>query len=196
MQIKRFRPQISMLYTSTDTIFALSSGAMVKSGVAVVRISGDNSQSCLRRLLQNPKAKDKEIKMPDPRFASLRKLYCPHSGEVLDQALVLWFPGPRSFTGEDVVELHLHGSRAVISGVLDAFRYLDDEYKINRNSLSTGSDQVIGEYFPTANIRPAEAGEFTRRAFDNGRMDLTEVEGLADLLAAETTSQRNQVFMK
>jgi tRNA modification GTPase len=93
---------------------------------------------------------------------------------MLDHALVLWFPGPRSFTGEDVVELHCHGGRAVILGIFAALEELEN-----------GGKQ---------RIRPAERGEFTRRAFDNGRMDLTEVEGLADLLAADTSEQRKQAL--
>eukprot|EP01042_Synura_sphagnicola_P000647 gene647-714_t len=91
---------------------------------------------------------------------------------MLDSALVLWFPAPKSFTGEDVVEFHLHGSLAVLKGIFEAFEFIGD--KLDGFSK----------------IRPAERGEFTRRAFDNGKMDLTEVEGLADLLEAETGMQR------
>jgi tRNA modification GTPase len=98
----------------------------------------------------------------------LRRLYHPVTRELLDQALVLFFPGPRSFTGEDVVELHVHGSRAVVAGITDALA--------------------------STRTRPAERGEFTRRAFENGRMDLTEVEGLADLIAADTAEQRRQAL--
>jgi tRNA modification GTPase len=93
---------------------------------------------------------------------------------MLDHALVLWFPGPRSFTGEDIVELHCHGGRAVILGLFSALEDLE---------IKGGN-----------RIRPAEQGEYTRRAFENGRMDLTEVEGLADLLAADTTEQRKQAL--
>jgi tRNA modification GTPase len=101
-------------------------------------------------------------------MASLRRLRAPGSAELLDQALVLWFPGPRSYTGEDSAELHLHGGPAVIAGVAEAL-------------VALGA-------------RPAEPGEFTRRAFLNGRMDLTEAEGIADLVAAETAAQRRQAL--
>lgn len=114
--------------------------------------------------------------------AYLKDLYCPQSGLKLDKALVLWFPAPHSFTGEDVFELHVHGSVAVVSGVLSAFEHL------NKTAGSSGSDNNVGR------IRPAEAGEFTRRAFQNGKMDLTEVEGVADLLEAQTGVQRVQAL--
>ena len=165
-----------------DTIYALSSGAMVKSGVAVIRLSGPRSLWCLEELIKKPNLPSEgrsATKAFEPRYASLRKLYCPDSGDMLDQALVLWFPGPRSFTGEDVVELQVHGSRAVIAGVFDAFRYLDRQ--LSREPARES-------------LRAAEPGEFTRRAFELGRMDLTEVEGLADLLAADTKTQRKQAL--
>lgn len=111
----------------------------------------------------------------------LRSLFCPISDLILDKALVLYFPSPHSFTGEDVVEFHVHGSVAVVTGVLDAFESLGKEMKtgqIDRGGL----------------IRPAEAGEFTKRAFYNGKMDLTEIEGLADLLDAQTGLQRAQAL--
>ncbi len=107
--------------------------------------------------------------LPTPRRASLRRLRRPETGALIDQALVLWLPGPETATGEDMVELHLHGGRAVVAAALDAV---------------TGAPEV----------RLAEAGEFTRRAFLAGRMDLAEVEGLADLLAAETEAQRRQAI--
>ena len=163
-----------MSHMSTDTIFALSSGPIVKSGVAVVRLSGPSSYYCLEKLVAKHDNKSKTFAL-EPRKASLRHIYAPDSKEVLDQALVLWFPGPKSFTGEDVVELHLHGSRAVIKGVFEALEYLD----------SPPDDRAI---------RPAGPGEFTRRAFENGRMDLTEVEGLSDLLDADTSEQRKQAL--
>ncbi len=106
---------------------------------------------------------------PAARQAALRLLHDPRGGEALDQALVLWFPAPASATGEDLAELHLHGGPSVISGVLDA---LADE--------------------PA--LRMAEPGEFARRAFANGKLDLVQVEGLADLVAAETTAQRRQAL--
>lgn len=141
------------------TIFALSSGA-VPSGVAVVRISGPDAIDILRLLCGD---------VPEPRMAAVRELYDPVTDEMLDEALVLVFERPASFTGEDVVELQCHGGRAVVSSVLEVLSRMD-------------------------NCRPAEAGEFTRRAFEAGRMDLTEVEGLADLIAAETEAQRIQAL--
>ncbi|XP_055975764.1 tRNA modification GTPase GTPBP3, mitochondrial isoform X3 [Sorex fumeus] len=107
--------------------------------------------------------------LPPARSACLRLLRDPRSGEPLDRALVLWFPGPRSFTGEDCAEFHVHGGPAVVSGVLQAL------------------GRVPG-------LRPAEAGEFTRRAFAHGKLTLTEVEGLADLIHAETEAQRRQAL--
>jgi tRNA modification GTPase len=159
----------------TDTIFALSSGPITKSGVSVIRLSGPASLHCVQRLCTRYNGNPLDVTLKE-RQASLRRLYCPESGDVLDQSLVLWFPGPRSFTGEDVVELHVHGSRAVIVSLFSAFDFLD---------RTSGS---------ASRIRPAERGEFTRRAFDNGRMDLTEVEGLADLLDADTALQRKQAL--
>ncbi|KAF0719717.1 Aste57867_839 [Aphanomyces stellatus] len=146
---------------SQDTIYALSS-AEGRSGVAVVRISGPMANECL---LQMTKAKT----LPPPREATLRNLSHPVTHELLDSAMAIRFPEPKSFTGEDIVELYLHGSRPVISGVLEA--------------LST-----------LPNHRPAEAGEFTERAFENHKMDLMQVEGLADLLNAETEGQRKQAL--
>jgi len=107
--------------------------------------------------------------LPEPRRAALRRLRKPGTQDVLDDALVLWLPGPNTETGEDMAELHLHGGRAVVAAVLDALGKLPG-------------------------LRPAEAGEFTRRAFENGRLDLTAVEGLADLVFAETEAQRAQAM--
>ena len=107
--------------------------------------------------------------MPEPRKAALARVRDPASGEIIDEALALWFPGPNSETGEDTVELQLHGGRAVVAAVFVALGRLDG-------------------------FRPAEAGEFTRRAFENGRLDLTAVEGLADLIGAETEAQRRQAY--
>jgi tRNA modification GTPase len=142
-----------------DTIFALSSGRP-PAAIAVVRISGPRARSALETLIG---------RVPEPRKASLARVRDPERGEIIDEALALWFPGPHSETGEDVAELQLHGGRAVIAGVLDALGAV-------------------------AGCRPAEAGEFTRRAFDNGQLDLTAAEGLADLIAAETSAQRRQAF--
>eukprot|EP00903_Cladosiphon_okamuranus_P002410 g2408.t1 len=142
-----------------DTIFALSSGA-VPSGVAVIRVSGPRTREIVEGLAG---------RVPEPRKAMLAKLTHPQTCDVLDEALVLYFEGPASFTGEDVAEFQCHGGRAVVAGLLS----------------------TLGEFEA---CRPADAGEFTRRAFDRGRMDLTEVEGLADLIAAETESQRRQAL--
>jgi tRNA modification GTPase len=136
-----------------ETIFALSSGSP-PAAIAVVRISGPRADFALEALAG---------RLPEPRAAALANLRWKE--EPLDRALVLRFPGPHSATGEDLAELHLHGGRAVVAGVLEALA------------------EVEG-------LRPAEPGEFTRRAFENGRIDLAEAEGLADLLEAETRSQR------
>lgn len=141
-----------------DTIFAVASGAP-PAAIAVLRISGPQVAAV-------PGAFG--CSLPAPRRASLRRL-CDASGAELDRAIMVWFPGPATATGEDLLELHLHGGRAVLSAVE---RYLE--------SL-TG-------------LRRAEPGEFTRRAFANGRIDLAEAEGLADLLAAETELQRQQAM--
>src|SRR6266849_6678341 len=108
-------------------------------------------------------------RVPQPRRASLARVRDPKTGAIIDEALALWFPAPNSETGEDMAELQVHGGRAVIAAVLAALAGVNG-------------------------LRPAEAGEFTRRAFENGRMDLTAVEGLADLVAAETQAQRRQAF--
>ncbi|WP_293981415.1 tRNA uridine-5-carboxymethylaminomethyl(34) synthesis GTPase MnmE [Sphingobium sp.] len=142
------------------TIFALSSGAP-PAGIAVIRISGMQAGEALRRLSGRA--------LPPPRTASLRLLTDPEEGP-LDRALVLWMPGPATVTGEDMVELHCHGGRAVIAAVESALSRM-------------------------AGLRKAEAGEFTRRAFANERMDLNAVEGLADLLTAETQSQRRAALL-
>ncbi|BBD99410.1 tRNA uridine-5-carboxymethylaminomethyl(34) synthesis GTPase MnmE [Sphingobium amiense] len=142
------------------TIFALSSGAP-PAGIAIIRVSGPLAGEALRRLSGRA--------LPPPRTASLRLLR-DAAAEPLDRALVLWMPGPATVTGEDMVELHCHGGRAVIAAV--------------EKSLAG-----------MPGLRRAEAGEFTRRAFANGRMDLNAVEGLADLLAAETQGQRRAALM-
>jgi tRNA modification GTPase len=144
---------------SGGTIFALATPAG-RSGVAVFRISGPEAGAALRSLTGQD--------LPAARLASRRRFYKPHSTEPIDDGLALWFPGPASFTGEDVAELHIHGGPAVIAAIAEALR-------------------VLGAL-------PAEPGAFTRRAFDHGKLDLTEVEGLADLIAAETEAQRRQAL--
>ena len=140
-----------------DTIFALAS-ARGKSGVAVVRISGPQAFDGLGKIASSA---------PAPRVASLRQLRV--GDMLLDEALVIAFPGPESFTGEDIVELHLHGATATVDAVLHALSELPDH-------------------------RQAEAGEFTRRALENERLDLAQVEGLSDLIEAETEAQRRQAL--
>ncbi|RVG53859.1 tRNA uridine-5-carboxymethylaminomethyl(34) synthesis GTPase MnmE [Sinorhizobium meliloti] len=139
---------------STDTIYALSSGSL-PAGVAIIRVSGPETADALVRLCGT---------LPPPRIATLRTIRT-RNGETLDSGLVLYFPTPASFTGEDCCELQVHGGRAVVSAILD-------------------------ELAATGGLRHAEAGEFARRAFQNGKLDLVEVEGLADLIAAETEMQR------
>jgi tRNA modification GTPase len=142
-----------------STIFALSSGRP-PAAIAVVRVSGPQAGVALEKLIG---------RLPEPRKAALARVRDPANGEPIDEALALWFPGPRSETGEDVAELQLHGGHAVIAGVLEALGAIPG-------------------------CRLAEPGEFTRRAFEAGQLDLTEVEGLGDLIAAETAAQRRQAF--
>ena len=144
---------------STDTIFALSSGRL-PAAIAVVRVSGPQAGAALAAL---------GGKLPESRKAVFRRLRQPETKAILDEALVLWFPGPSTETGEDMAELHLHGGRAVVAA-------------------------VQAELSKLPGFRPAEAGEFTRRAFQNGKLDLTAVEGLADLVFAETEAQRAQAM--
>lgn len=142
-----------------STIFAPASGAG-SAGVAVIRVSGPASGDALRRLCQCE---------PPPRRLTRVQVSDPMSGDVLDDGLAAWFPAPASFTGEDVVELYIHGGRAVLAAVLDA----------------------LGG---CPGLALAEPGAFTRRAFENGKLDLTAAEGLADLVAAETEAQRSQAL--
>jgi tRNA modification GTPase len=147
------------IMSDRSTIFALSSGRP-PAAIAVVRVSGPHAKVAVESLTG---------RVPVARQATLARVRDPRSGEAIDEALVLWFPGPHSETGEDVAELQLHGGHAVVAGVLDALSRIEG-------------------------CRLAEPGEFTRRAFENGKLDLTEVEGLADLIAAETEAQRRQAF--
>ncbi len=140
------------------TIFARATGAG-RAAIAVIRISGSRSGPILDRLCGH---------RPEPRRATVRALYAEPAGELLDRALVLWFPGPASYTGEDCAELHLHAGPAVVEAVSAAL-------------VASGA-------------RPAEPGEFTRRAFLNNRLDLLEAEGIADLIEAETEAQRRQAL--
>ncbi|MBT5384958.1 MAG: tRNA uridine-5-carboxymethylaminomethyl(34) synthesis GTPase MnmE [Kordiimonadaceae bacterium] len=143
------------------TIFALSSGKG-RAGIGVIRVSGPQTKNAVFALTK------KNISL-NPREMTLNWFYDPDTNEKLDRGMVVFFPGPCSFTGEDVAEFHIHGGYAVVGGVMEALSKLP-------------------------NLRSAEAGEFTRRAFDNDKMDLTAVEGLADLINAETQSQKKQAL--
>jgi tRNA modification GTPase len=140
----------------TETIFAPATAAG-RAAVAVVRVSGPSTRDIVTALAG---------KVPAPRQAGLRRLR--HAGVDLDEALVLWFQGPASYTGEDAAEFHVHGGRAVVEALLEAL-------------VSLG-------------LRLAEPGEFTRRAFENGKLDLAQAEGVADLIDAETEGQRRQAL--
>jgi tRNA modification GTPase len=143
---------------SDQTIFALSSGRP-PCAIAVVRMSGPKAGAALQLL---------SGKIPSPRTAA-RVLLRDSAGEPIDDAVVLWFPSPASATGEDVAELHVHGSRAVLTALFAVLSTIE-------------------------NVRAAEPGEFTRRAFENGKLDLTEAEGLDDLIHADTDRQRRQAL--
>ncbi|MBL4612761.1 MAG: tRNA uridine-5-carboxymethylaminomethyl(34) synthesis GTPase MnmE [Emcibacter sp.] len=147
--------------SASETIFALSSGKG-RAGVSVIRLSGPATAAAILKLT----GKDK---LPVPRETQLCWFKDPDSQVRLDRGLLLYFPAPKSFTGEEVAEFHIHGGRAVVSGFLDALSRM-------------------------AGLRSAQPGEFTRRAFDNGKMDLTAAEGLADLINAETEAQRRQAL--
>ena len=144
--------------TPLDTIYALSTPPG-RGAVAIIRVSGSRAAAVLSNLSGRP--------CPPPREAALRSIY--DGLELIDRALVLWFPGPRSFTGEDVVEVHLHGGQAVVAALL-------------------------GTLARTQGCRLAEPGEFTRRGFENGQFDLTAAEAIGDLVNAETASQRRQAL--
>ena len=144
-----------------DTIYALSSGRL-PAAIAVIRISGPDAKTALETLAG---------KVPEPRRAAYAKFLDPDSRETLDDGLALWIPGPKSETGEDMAELHIHGGRAIVASIF----------------------RVLGAL---KGFRPAEAGEFTRRALLNGKVDLTVVEGLGDLIAAETEAQRRQAVVQ
>ena len=145
---------------TNDTIFAPAT-APGRAGIAIIRVSGPQAGEALRQLTG--------LAHPVARHAHRCQFVDPDTESSLDDGLALWFPAPASFTGEDVVEFHLHGGRATVRAVCDALSRIVD-------------------------CRLAEPGEFTRRAFDNSKLDLTEVEGLADLIAADTEAQRKQAL--
>src|SRR6266481_7320297 len=146
------------MHPREQTIFALSSGRP-PSAIAIVRVSGPQAGPALTLLAG---------KIPVPRMAT-RALLRDDSQQPIDDAVVLWFPGPASATGEDVAEFHVHGGRAVLAAMFTALAGFE-------------------------NVRPAEPGEFTRRGFENGKLDLTEAEGLDDLIHADTDRQRRQAL--
>jgi tRNA modification GTPase len=142
-----------------DTIFAFASGAG-RAAIGVFRLSGPKSGDVVEALAGS---------LPPPRHAKLTNFIDPKSKDIIDQGLVLWFPAPASFTGEDAAEFHIHGGRAVQAAFVQAFGKIEG-------------------------LRPAAPGEFTRRAFLNGKLDLSTAEGLADLIDAETEAQRRQAI--
>ena len=142
------------------SIFALSTGS-VKSGIAIIRITGTETKKILSKIIKT--------KMPNPRNAKLCNIYNHENNELIDQGMLLWFPGPNSYTGEDLAELHIHGSKAIISTLLSSLSKIED-------------------------CRLAEPGEFTKIAFENGKINLLNVEALSDLISSETELQRRQAI--
>ena len=142
------------------TIYALSTGPGI-SGIAIVRVSGEDTKKVIKLLTNEA--------LPEPRVATLRKINKINTSELIDEGIILWFPGPESYTGEDMAELHIHGSKAVI------------------DALHTSISEV-------ENCRLAEPGEFTKLAFQNGKINLLKAESIADLISAETEIQRQQAI--
>ena len=142
------------------TIYALSTGPGI-SGIAIVRVSGEDTKKVVK-LLTN-------VDLPEPRVATLRKINKINTSELIDEGIILWFPGPESYTGEDMVEFHVHGSKAVIDALHHSISKIE-------------------------NCRLAEAGEFTKLAFQNGKINLLKAESIADLISAETEIQRQQAI--
>ena len=142
------------------TIFALSSGPGI-SGIAVIRISGEGVSNIITKLTG--------MQLPKPRVATLRKINKINTSELIDEGIILWFPGPESYTGEDMAEIHVHGSKAVVEAVNHSILALE-------------------------NCRLAEPGEFTKLAFQNGKINLLKAESIADLISSETEIQRQQAI--
>ena len=142
------------------TIYALSTGPGI-SGIAIIRVSGPDTSEVIKRLTQN--------NLPEKKKATLRKINKINTSELIDEGIILWFPGPESYTGEDMAEFHIHGSKAVIE------------------ALHSSISQV-------ENCRLAEPGEFTKLAFQNGKINLLKAESIADLISAETEIQRQQAI--
>ena len=142
------------------TIYALSTGPGV-SGVAIIRISGPEASSVIKSLTGQ--------EIPIPRMATLRKINNINTSELIDEGIIIWFPGPESYTGEDMAEIHVHGGKAVVFAL--------------QNEISK-----------IKNCRLAEPGEFTKLAFQNGKINLLKAESIADLISAETEIQRSQAI--
>jgi len=142
------------------TIFALSTGSGL-SGVAVIRVSGPETENVIKKLIKE--------ELPNPRLATLKKISKINSYELIDEGIILWFPGPQSYTGEDMAEIHVHGSRAVIEVIHEEIGKID-------------------------NCRMAEPGEFTKIAFQNGKINLLKAESISDLISSETEIQRQQAI--
>ena len=142
------------------TIYALSSGPGI-SGIAVIRVSGIKAKDILETIIIG--------KFPKERVATLKKLIDPNTKELIDEGIVIWFKGPNSYTGEDMIELHTHGSKAVVLSLQNIL----DKYE---------------------NCRMAEPGEFTKLAFQNNKINLLKAESIGDLIAAETEMQRQQAL--
>ena len=142
------------------TIFALSTGPGV-SGIAVIRVSGEKTRRIIELLTHK--------RIPKARTATLRKLYKIKNSELIDEGLILWFPGPQSYTGEDMAEIHVHGSKAVVEALHTSLLCIE-------------------------NCRLAEPGEFTKLAFQNGKINLLQAESIADLISSETEIQRQQAI--
>ena len=142
------------------TIYALSSGPGI-SGIAVIRISGEDTSKAIKLLTRRD--------LPKPRVATLRKINKINTSELIDEGIILWFPGPESYTGEDMAEIQVHGSKAVVDALHDNISKIE-------------------------NCRLAEPGEFTRLAFQNGKINLLKAESIADLISSETEIQRQQAI--
>ena len=142
------------------TIYALSTGPGI-SGIAVVRVSGKEAAEVVKRLTGDD--------LPVPRVATLKKINYINTNNLIDEGVVIWFPGPNSYTGEDLAEFHVHGSRAVIKAM---HAYISE----------------------IKNCRLAEPGEFTKKAFQNGKINLLKAESIADLISSETEMQRKQAL--
>ena len=142
------------------TIYALSSGPG-RSGIAVIRISGLETKNVIKKLTKD--------NLPNPRVATLRKINKINQNELIDEAIIIWFPSPQSYTGEDMAEIHVHGSIAVVGAILDQLSTMDD-------------------------CRLSEPGEFTKIAFQNGKINLLKAESISDLISAETEIQRKQAI--